>query len=311
MTKQILVTGASGFMGQATVNRLLNSKNKISIAVRGKCQVDPRVTGFLIDYISSETNWENALAGVKVVVHLAAVAHNKSDDLSYINEVNVKGTLNLAQQAADSGVERFIFISSIGVLGNRTENDEFFDEDTKESPHSEYSQSKLDAEVELLKIASETSLEVVIIRPVLVYGVNAPGNFGKLVNLVNKVPMLPFGLCKNKRSFISIDNLVDFIMICIEHPKAKNEVFCISDGIDLSIKEFTNGIATSLNKRLIQFPMPSFIFNLVGLLTGKQDQVDQLIGDLQINSSKARNILGWTPPYTMAETLSHLTKIDN
>lgn len=241
-----------------------------------------------------------------MIIHLAAVAHNNSNDPDYINEVNVNGTINLAQHAATIGVKRFVFISSIGVLGNSTTNLLPFDEHSNGAAHSQYSQSKLDAENTLLKIAEETELEVVIIRPVLVYGLSAPGNFGKLVNLVNNVPMLPFALCKNKRSFISVDNLVDFISICIDHPKAKNEIFCISDGHDVSIREFTDGIAKGLNKRLIQLPIPVFIFKLLGKMMGKSEPIEQLIGDLQVDSTKARELLDWLPPLTMAKTLSKL-----
>lgn len=255
--------------------------------------------------INANSDWSDCLKDVDAIIHLAAVAHNNSSDPDYINEVNVKGTVNLAQQAAKSGVKRFIFMSSIGVLGNSTSK--HFDENTISAPHSQYAESKLLAEKELLQIAQQTGLEVVIIRPVLVYGNGAPGNFGKLVNLVNKVPMLPFALCKNKRSFISVDNLVDFISVCITHPKAANEVFCISDGTDVSIREFTDGIAKGLNKKLIQLPIPVSIFKLLGKITGKSDMLEQLIGDLQVDSTKAKKLLDWTPPLTMAETFSKLT----
>jgi nucleoside-diphosphate-sugar epimerase len=302
----ILVTGSSGFLGSVMLANLLKRKNKISTVVRSKQKINSSINEIVIGGISSENNWKSHLAGVDVIIHLAAVAHNNSNDPDYINEVNVNGTINLAQQAATIGVKRFVFISSIGVLGNSTTNILPFDEYSNVLAHSQYSQSKLDAENALFKIAEETELEVVIIRPVLVYGLSAPGNFGKLVNLVNKVPMLPFALCKNKRSFISVDNLVDFISVCIDHPKAKNEIFCISDGHDVSIREFTDGIAKGLNKRLIQLSIPVFIIKLLGKMTGKNEPVDQLIGDLQVDSTKARELLGWRPPLTMTETLSKL-----
>jgi nucleoside-diphosphate-sugar epimerase len=203
-------------------------------------------------------------------------------------------------------VKRFIFISSIGVLGKLTKNGQRLNENDSAIAYSKYSKSKLDAEIELLKISKDTELEVVIIRPVLVYGVGTPGNFGKLVNLVERLAILPFALCANKRSFVSIDNLVDFIFLCIEHPKAKNEIFCISDGSDVSIKDFTNSIAKGLGKSLIQFPIPNFVFVLLGKLTGRYEQIEQLTGGLQVDSSKARERLGWKPPFTMADTLSRL-----
>ena len=300
---KVLITGSSGFVGSFLTRRL---KSEFSIVGHGTEKNNSLDTVFFKIDINSHSDWTECLQNVKVIVHLAAVAHNNSNDPSYIDEVNFKGSINLAKQAVKLGVKRFVFISSIGVLGSTTNNVQPFDESSKASPHSQYSQSKLDAEIGLMKIAAETGLEVVIIRPVLVYGVGAPGNFGSLVNLIDKVPVLPFALCDNKRSFISVDNLVDFISICIEHPKAKNEIFCISDGTDVSIKEFTNGIAKGLNSRLLQLPVPKFIFNLIGRVTGRQTKIDQLVGDLQINSNKAKTLLGWTPVYTMTDALSRL-----
>lgn len=301
---KVLITGSNGFVGSYLTNKLKFTHRVIGHG-RSSCNRS-NIDDYLKVNIDSESNWKEHLTGINTIVHLAAVAHNNSNDPDYINEVNVKGTINLAEQAAKCGVKRFIFISSIGVLGNNTTNTLPFEEHFNVAAHSQYAQSKLDAEIALLQIANETRLEVVIIRPVLVYGTGAPGNFGKLVSLVNQMPMLPFASCKNKRSFISVDNLVDFISRCIDHPKAKNESFCISDGNDVSIREFTDGIAIGLNKKLIQLPIPMFIFKLLGKITGKSEPIEQLIGDLQVDSSKARNLLDWTPPFTMAETLSKL-----
>ncbi len=300
---KLLITGANGFIGTSII-KSLQKEYTVVAQVREKNKAS-NFNDFIEIDINANSNWLKRLQGVNVVIHLAAVAHNKSIDQSNINEVNVKGTVNLAEQAVTSGVKRFIFISSIGVLGNKTTTP--FDENTPEIPHSGYAESKLQAEKELLRISEKTGLEVVIIRPVLVYGLGAPGSFGKLVNLVQKTPFLPFALCENKRSFISIDNLVDFIGTCIQHPKAANEIFCISDGYDVSIQEFTNEIATGLNKKLIQLPVPVCIFKFLGKITDKSEQIDQLIGDLQVNSSKSRELLDWTPPVSMAETFRKLS----
>jgi nucleoside-diphosphate-sugar epimerase len=302
---KILITGSNGFIG-STLTKKLKEEYEVISHGRSGGNITNMNDFFEVD-IDSQANWQECLSGVNTILHLAAVAHNNSNDPDLINEVNVNGTINLAQQAVKSGVQRFIFISSIGVLGNSTS--EPFDERSTVSAHSDYAASKLQAEEALLKIAQETDLEVVIIRPVLVYGAGAPGNFGKLVKLVKKMPFLPFALCSNKRSFISVDNLVDFISTCIEHPKAKNEIFCISDGDYVSITEFTNGIAKGLSTNLIQLPIPIFIFRLLGHISGKSEQVDQLVGDLQVDSSKARELLGWHPPVTMTETFSKLTNI--
>ncbi|OCH18560.1 NAD-dependent epimerase/dehydratase family protein [Aliivibrio logei] len=304
---KILITGSNGFIGKSVATSLKYQHTIVGQGRASNCQ-KMGVQEYFELAINSKSNWEECLLGVNVIIHLAAVAHNNSNDPDYINEVNVKGTINLAQQAADAGVKRFIFISSIGVLGNKTLNNERFNEQSPISVKFEYTQSKAKAEVELIKIAEKTGLEIVIIRPVLVYGVNAPGNFGSLVKIVNKLPILPFGLCKNKRSFISIDNIVDFISVCIEHPRAKNEIFCISDGQDISIKELTNATAKGLNKKLWQLPVPDFIFGVLKTISGKQDKIDQLVGDLQVDSSKARKLLNWTPPFSMAETLQKLSE---
>lgn len=299
---KILVTGINGFVGSVLSKKL---KEYHTIIGQGRELNDSydSLDFFKID-INSQSNWQPCLSGVETVIHLAAVAHNNSNDLNYINEVNVKGTINLAEQAFRYGVKRFIFISSIGVLGNNTTDNLPFNEYSNIAPHSQYAQSKLNAEIALLQIANKYSLEVVIIRPVLVYGKGAPGNFGKLVNLVSKFPILPFALCNNKRSFISVDNLVDFISVCIEHPKAKNEVFCISDCNDVSIRQFSDGIAKGLNKKLVQLPLPVFIFKFFGKITGKSELVGQLVDDLQVDTKKARKLLDWTPPFSMSDTFS-------
>jgi nucleoside-diphosphate-sugar epimerase len=299
---KILITGSKGFVGSTLTNKLKLAYTVIGHGRTGYNYSDARE--FFAVNIDSQSNWKACLSGVNTIIHLAAVAHNKSNDPELINDVNVNGTINLAQQAVKSSVKRFIFISSIGVLGNTTRTP--FNEKSSTAPHTPYAASKLQAESALLKIASESNMEVVIIRPVLVYGAGAPGNFGKLVNLVDRVPLLPFALCHNKRSFISVDNLVDFISVCIIHPKAKNQIFCISDGTDVSTREFTDGIAEGLNKGLIQLPIPVSIFKLLGKITGKSHQIEQLIGDLQVDSSKARKLLDWVPPVTMAETFSKL-----
>jgi nucleoside-diphosphate-sugar epimerase len=304
--KKLLITGANGFIGSFLCKTIKDSYTIVK-QVRKTDKKKLSKSHEIELNINGETDWLSHLIGVDTIVHLASIAHNSSDDFIVINEVNVYGTAQLAKQAANAGVKRFIYISSISVLGCDTTGKKPLDDFSIVSPHSQNAWSKLNAENLLLKIADETDLEVVIIRPVLVYGANAPGNFGKLVNLINKVLVLPFGLCNNKRSFISVDNLSNFISVCIEHPKAKNEVFCISDGNDVSIREFTDGIAKGLNKRLIQLPIPVSIFKLVGKITGKSEPIEQLIGDLQVDSSKARDLLDWTPPITMAETFNKLT----
>ncbi len=299
---KVLITGSNGFIGQHLCQTL---ESRYSIIRHGrKVEFSNENNKYFNLDVNSNSDWQGHLENINTVIHLAASAHKKLNDLEKIDEVNVNGTLRLAQQAATAGVKRFIFISSIGVLGDKTILP--FNERTIEAPHSDYAKSKLKAEIGLLELARASSLEVVIIRPVLVYGGTAPGNFSKLKSLINKLPILPFGLVNNKRSFISVDNLVDFIRLCVEHPNAKNEIFCISDGVDVSIKKFTSSIATGLSKNLIQIPVPTWFIKFIGSVFRKDEMVKQLIGDLQIDISKAKNLLGWSPVETMDQAMSKL-----
>ncbi|MEL4245549.1 NAD-dependent epimerase/dehydratase family protein [Shewanella xiamenensis] len=305
MRDKVLVTGSNGFIGNRLVS-VLSDKFKVKAVVRQlKSQICVDKT-YVLGGISGKTEWKTYLDDVNTIVHLAGVAHNNSNVNSYIEEVNVKGTINLAEQAATMGVKRFIFISSISVFGN--ESSKPYSEISIMHPQTFAAECKCKAEKALLKIAKNSDLEIVIIRPPLVYGVDAPGNAGKLIRLVEKIQLLPFGFCENKRSFISVENLSDFIAKCLEHPKAANQIFCISDGIDISIREFTNSIATGLDKKLIQLPVPVGFMLFVARLVGKSAMAEQLLGNLQIDSSNAKELLGWTPPYTMEQAMASLSE---
>jgi nucleoside-diphosphate-sugar epimerase len=299
---KVLITGSNGFVGKHLSQML--SPDYLIIR-HGRAVKVPAVKNsyFHLD-VNGRSDWQEHLKGVDVIIHLAASAHNKSNVEESIDEVNVNGALSLARQAATAGVKRLIFISTIGVSGNKTTKP--INEKTAECPHSDYANSKLKAEKALLELAKITSLEVVIIRPVLVYGNMAPGNFSKLRSLINKIPILPFGLINNNRSFISVGNLVSFIELCIEHPKAKNEIFCIADGVDVSIKVFTDFIAVGISKKLFQFPLPIWFIQYAGFFFDKEDMVEQLVGNLQVDISKAKNLLGWAPVETMAQAMNKL-----
>jgi nucleoside-diphosphate-sugar epimerase len=305
MKDKVLVTGANGFIGNRLVS-VLSGKFKVRAVVR---QLKSRVCidkTYVIGEISGRTDWKGCLDDVNTIVHLAGVAHNNSNVNDYIEEVNVQGTINLAEQAANMGVKRFIFISTISVFGNKSKKP--FNENSRMFPQSFSAECKCKAEKALLKIAENSDLEVVIIRPALVYGVDAPGNIGKLVKLVQKTPFLPFGFCKNKRSFISVDNLIDFIAKCVNHPKAENKVFCISDGLDISIREFTDSIAMGLNTKVIQLPVPIILMRLGACLVRKSPMADLLLGNFQVDSSNAHEIIGWIPPYTMEQVMASLSE---
>ncbi|MPY01382.1 NAD-dependent epimerase/dehydratase family protein, partial [Salinivibrio sp. VYel4] len=268
---------------------------------------------YTVDSIDGNTDWSGAFDGMDIVIHLAGLAHvlNNKDkgSLDEYREVNTCGTINLARQAAKSGVKRFIFVSSIGVNGPLT-IDSPFTSDMKAKPHNLYAQSKYEAEIGLKRIAEKKGLELVIIRPTLVYGPNAPGNFGMLSKLVKKLPFLPFGLANNRRDFISVQNLADLLFTCATHPKAAGHTFLASDSETVSIKQFTNAIAKGLGKKTFQLPVPVALMRLAGKLVGKSDMIEQLYGNLEVDSSNIKEVLGWTPPYTMDQSMALLKHTD-
>ncbi len=257
--------------------------------------------------ISPKTDWSVALSGVNVVVHLAGRAHiireTTKNQLTAFRSVNVDATLNLALQAVKMGCKRFIFISSIGVNGSNTNNRKPFTEIDKAEPHNAYSLSKWEAEQGLMKIADSTGLQVVIIRPPLVYGNNAPGNFGTLTRAVRRGLPLPLNAVHNQRSFVALDNLVDFIITCISHPLAANQVFLVSDSQDISTTELLRGMvqAAGVQNRLLSVPL--WALNAGASLIGKGDVVQRLCGNLQVDISKARGLLGWAPLVSVEEGL--------
>lgn len=305
----ILLTGATGFVGSAILKVLQKSDYNVVAAVRS-VKTDSPSNFAQVGEINGQTDFSAALAGVDVVIHVAARAHVMKDDaadsLAEFRKVNVEGTVALAKQAVKAGVKRFVFISSIGVNGLNSNVP--FTENNQASPHDPYSQSKCEAEIQLEQIAAESGLGVVIIRPPLVYGAAAPGNFQKILQLSLKSIPLPFGSVHNKRSMVYVENLVDFIFRCVEHPAAANQTFLISDNDDTSLARLITTIRQSagMPKRLL--PVPIFLFKLAGKLTGKQAVVDRLVGDLQVDSSKARILLNWQPPFTFEEGIAATVK---
>jgi nucleoside-diphosphate-sugar epimerase len=260
---------------------------------------------FPIGDIGPETKWNDALAGVDSVVHLAARAHIMNDEvadpLAEYRRVNVDGTRNLARQAAAAGVKRFIFISSIGVNGNI--NTRPFTEDDTPNPAELYAQSKWEAEQGLWEIQRETGMELVIIRPPLVYGPSAPGNFGSLLKWVEKGIPLPLGAVHNRRSLVALDNLVDFIITCIDHPAAANQTFLVADGEDLSTTELLRRVGRAMGKPVRLIPVPMGLLQAGARLLGKQEMARRLCGSLQVDIAKARTMLSWKPPVAVDEGL--------
>ncbi|OOE40900.1 UDP-glucose 4-epimerase [Salinivibrio kushneri] len=303
-----LITGGSGFIGK----HFLKNIDGYVCVVRGS---DKKLCSdtFTVHSINGDTDWSGAFDGIDVVVHLAGRAHSKnegeSESLEEYREVNTHGTTNLARQAAKAGVKRFIFVSSIGVNGPSTTN-EPFNLGMKAEPQNPYARSKYEAELGLKKIADETGLEVIIVRPTLVYGPNAPGNFEMLTRLVSKLPILPFGFANNRRDFIAVQNLADLLVTCANHPNAAGHIFLASDNETVSIKEFTNAIAKGLGKKVFQLPIPVSIMRLVGKITGKSAMLEQLFGNLEVDSSNIQQVLGWTPPLTMEQAMASLKNAD-
>ena len=302
----LLLTGANGFIGSAIASAVVDQGHDLRLLVRRQTKK------FSSPVMQSECDLENSghlssgvFLNTDCVIHSAARAHIMKDEvadpLEEYRRINVDGTLNLARLAAAAGVKRFIFISSIGVNGNI--NREPFTEDDKPDPAELYAQSKWEAEQCLWEIQRETGIELVIIRPPLVYGPNAPGNFGSLMRWIDKGVPLPLGGIRNQRTLVGLDNLVDLIITCIDHPEAANQVFLAGDGQDLSTTELLRGVAKAAGKPSRLIPIPSSLLMLTATLLGKKSVAKRLLGSLQVDISKARDLLSWQPPFSTEEGL--------
>lgn len=304
---QVLVTGANGFVGKALMSHL----QSLSCPVIGGVRHAVYGRDFIkIPSLEPQTDWNDALKGVKLIVHCAGRAHVLSDksidSKTEFQRINVAGTLNLARQAVVLGVKRFVFISSIGVNGNTSTMP--FRETDKPNPQEAYAKSKFEAELGLRTIAAQTMMEVTIIRPPLIYGPAAPGNFGRLVAVLHRGIPLPFGAIHNKRSLIGIDNLIDLIAKSLFHPSAANQTFLASDGEDLSTTDLLRRIGSALGKpaRLLPLPIPLLI--AAASIVGRREMAQKIFNSLQINISKVCNMLGWIPPMSVDEGLRRVAK---
>jgi nucleoside-diphosphate-sugar epimerase len=306
----VLVTGASGFVGEALVRKLAATGRAVTGVSRNGGDVNrPGLSGV--------KRYEDAaplMAGHACMVHLAARVHVMNDaaqdPLAAFRAANVTLTLNLARQAAAAGLRRFVFISSIKVNGEATLPGQPFTEQDAFAPQDPYGVSKMEAEQGLHQIAAETGLEVVIIRPPLVYGPGVRANFAALMRAVARGVPLPLGAINNRRSLVALDNLLDFIVNCLSHPAAANQTFLVSDGEDLSTPELVRRMARAVGKPARLLPVPLWLLNAGALLLGKQDRLQRLCGSLQLDISKARDLLGWQPPISVNEGL-RLTVADN
>ena len=298
---KILVTGSNGFVGRALCPALRYGGYDVLGSVRNKSLAMAGQNYIVVEGLDSNTQWRHALEGCDAVVHLAGRAHilndNTGDSLAAFRLTNTQGTLNLAEQAAECGVSRFIFLSSIGVNGAVTSGLPFSSDDSP-SPHSPYAVSKLEAEIGLLGIAKRTSLDVVIIRPPAIYGENAPGNFGMIEKFIKYGIPLPVGSIANKRSLVAIENIVSFIAVCIEHQKAANELFLISDNDDLSTLEVVEIMGKLIGKKPNTIKLSLGFLWFIFVLLGKQKAGVSLMSDLQLDIGRSQELLEWSPPFS-------------
>jgi nucleoside-diphosphate-sugar epimerase len=313
---RLMITGASGFIGRAVFKAAVNRNLPVCPVFRSPNSVpkfrNVEINPVIIPDINANTDWSAALAGIDVVVHCAARAHVMADtspSYALFRSINVDGALNLARQAAHAGVRRFVFLSSIGVNGNQTFGKPFTAHDVA-APHSPYTISKHDAEVSLRELSSQTGLEVVIIRPPLVYGPDAPGNFGSLVRWLGRGWPLPLGaVTRNRRSLVGLNNLVDLIITCVNHPRAANQTFLVSDGVDLSTAEFLRRIGQAINRPACLVPIPVIFIALAAGLLNKRAVSQSLLGSLQVDISKTCELLDWTPPMSLDEGLRRAAQL--
>lgn len=304
----ILVTGGSGFVGMALLKRLLNNGLDVRASVRNG--LSAKLNGIhyhLIHDMTDSTDWTGALASVQSVVHCAARVHimrdDDSDPLEAYRQVNVRGTLNLASQAAVSGVKRFVFVSSIKVNGEETKNGHPFTADDTPAPQDPYGVSKLEAEEGLQQISSETGMEIVIVRPPLVYGPGVKANFASMVRWVSKGLPLPLGNIGNRRSMVALDNLVDLLATCVVHSAAAGQTFLVSDGEDVSTTELLRRTAIAMGKPAHLLPIPEVFLRLGATLLGKRELAQRLCGSLQVDIEKTHRLLNWQPPLTLDQGL--------
>ena len=306
--RAVLITGASGFVGAALVVRLCGRADvSVTAASRNINHSLPVGVKYLHLTDLEADHVVIPLDGIDTIVHCAARVHVMSeqalDPVLEFRKVNVHATLNLARQAAVAGVRRFVFISSIKVNGEATVAGGSFYPSDLPAPEDPYAISKLEAEHGLMQLAHETGMEVVVIRPPLIYGPGVKGNFASLIKLLSKGLPLPLGAIHNKRSLVGIDNLVDLIIRCIDHPAAANQVFLAGDGEDLSTAELLRSVAEAMGRPARLIPVPVSLLSLGATLLGKQEVARRLLGSLQVDISKAREVLGWEPPVSVKEGL--------
>ncbi len=302
MKNKILLTGASGFVGGSLATKLIENGATVRCAVRSPL-VLPDSEIVQVPGIDTHTAWSRHLKGIDTVIHCAGRAHVMNDlfadPLPEYRRINVGGTINLARQAVAAGVKRFIFLSSVKVNGEQTLKGQPFTEEDAALPQNPYAISKFEAEQALFELADQSGLEVVVIRPTLVYGCGVKANFFTMLRMVKLGMPLPFGAIENKRSFTYVENLHSLIMRCVDHPKAANQLFLASDGHDLSTTELLRYCASAMGVSVYLVPVPESWCMFSASVLGQGEAIQRLCGSLQVDISKARKLLGWEPPISV------------
>lgn len=303
-----MLTGATGFIGSSLLEAVSSRADyEVKVALREKPTSPVRYAHDVVGNLGENNDWRVALDGVQTVVHCAARVHIMRDrsrnPMEEFRRSNVLGTLNLARQAAESGVMRFVFLSSIKVNGEQTPLGQPFTADDLPLPEDPYGISKHEAEQGLLALAKETGMEVVIIRPSLVYGPGVKGNFLSMMKWLHKGIPLPLGAIYNQRSLVARDNLIDLIIACLDHPEAANQVFLASDGEDLSTTDLLRRLATTLRGAPRLLPVPPKVLELGARMLGKNHIAQRLCGNLQVDITKNLDLLGWEPPVSVDHAL--------
>jgi nucleoside-diphosphate-sugar epimerase len=308
--KKIAITGANGFIGKSLCKTFSKLNRPFVRIVRSENSLKTLngINTIFVGDINSNTNWSQSLEDCEVIIHCAGKAHvmDNKDNLYDYYKVNTEGTKNLAEQATQAGVKRLVFLSSIKVNGENTDKinigKKFYYKDMPD-PQDVYARSKLEAEKALWEISSRTGLEVVVVRLPLVYGYGAKGNLSRLIKLIKLGIPLPLSIIKNKRSMIGIDNLINLLIRCIDHPKANGKTFLASDGEDLSTPQLIKLIGSSMGRKAYLFPVPLFLLKILGSIFGKQKEIIRLTESLRIDNNYVKEILDWRPPLSIEESI--------
>lgn len=305
---RVLVTGANGFVGKSLCAELINRGHIVRAALRPRRSLNMlECETFQISNVDAYTDWSGGFTGVDTVIHLAARVHvmqdNASNPLEEFRKVNVSGTEHLARSAAKAGVKRLVYVSSIKVNGESTRGKRQFSESDEAAPHDAYGISKCEAEQALHRVAQETDLEVVILRPPLVYGVGVQGNFAQMMKMLAKDIPLPLATVHNHRSLVYVENLVGALILCATHPAARGKTYLISDGDDISTPDLLHQLGEAMGHPARLFSCPPSFLKIACRLVGRADQGDRILGSLRVDSGKIRRELDWTPPYTLQEGL--------